>query len=220
LAIMEAGMKKQSDFLRRPLDWVFGAPGNVAVLRALNGIEHGLSGREIARRAGFAHGAVARAVADLEAGGLVERLGTGKTQRIRLNAEHRLIRMALLPLFEAEAKAVRGVPAFLREQFEGRAAAAVLRGPRARGPLSPGEAVDLLLVPRAGGKVKMLEYAKGVAERLRRRFGVGLEPVVLTALELKAKLRDRDPRIAKFLEGGVSLISALGNPLLLVDRGV
>ncbi len=97
-------MRGRPNHPRRPLDWIFSAPSNVGVLRVLKDSKQGMSGRAIAREAGFNHRAIARAVAKLETLGLIERQGSGKTQLIRLNFEHLLVKDVLLPMFADEKR--------------------------------------------------------------------------------------------------------------------
>lgn len=199
-------MRQRSDYFRRPLDWIFQAPGNVAVLRVLRDSKQGMSGRAIAREAGFTHRTVARAVADLEAIGLIDRQGSERTQLIRLDFRHRLVKEVLLPMFAGEADVMSGLRELLREEFTGKAAAVVLFGSAARGEARPGSDLDLLIVLERGSKKGILEIADALAERLKERYGVRLSLIVKTVSELRTRPRRSDPLLENILRDGVDLL--------------
>jgi hypothetical protein len=81
---------------------LFARPSQLPILRALQDSQEGMSGRAIAREAGINHQACAQALRHLESLGLVRRLGTGRTQLMRLNFSHHLVKELILPLLQKE----------------------------------------------------------------------------------------------------------------------
>lgn len=89
--------------LRAPWDTILGTKSHVRVLRILEQTRESMTVRELARRAGEHLRAVQLTVGRLVEEGVVERVGTGGRQQVRLNAEHPLA-SALQALFEAERR--------------------------------------------------------------------------------------------------------------------
>jgi len=199
-------MRGNRNYLRRPLDWVFSAPSNVAVVRVLKDNKRGMSGRAIAREAGFNHRAVGRAINDLETMGLIDRLGSGKTQLIRLNFDHNLVKDVLLPMFAAEKRTMGELRSMLRKEFKGDAVVATLFGSAARNEEEPGSDIDILLIVKYGGKARLIAKADALGSRLAQRYGLRLSPLVKTAREIKSRPRRADPLIRNILAEGVDLL--------------
>jgi DNA-binding transcriptional ArsR family regulator len=96
-----------------PWDTLLGTKSNVRVLRVLERTRESMTVRELARRAGEHLRAVQIAVSRLVEGGLVERVGTGPRQHVRLNTDHPLT-PALETLFQAERTRVERIVGGLR----------------------------------------------------------------------------------------------------------
>ncbi|MFH2202241.1 MAG: nucleotidyltransferase domain-containing protein [Elusimicrobiota bacterium] len=199
-------MRGRPNYLKRPLDSILSAPSNIAVLRVLKDTKQGMSGRAVAREAGFQHGAIRAAIAKLEVLGLIDRQGSGKTQLIRLNFEHHLVRDVLLPMFAAEKRTMGELRALLRKEFKDEAVVATLFGSAARGEEEPGSDIDILLVVKNGGKAKLLAKAEALGSKLAQRYGLRLSPLIRTAHELKSRPRRADPLINNILAEGIDLL--------------
>ena len=87
--------------LRTPWDTILGTKSHVRILRVLEETRESMAVRELARRAGEHLRAVQLAVDRLVDVGLIERVGTGSQQQVRLNSQHPLT-TSLQRLFEAE----------------------------------------------------------------------------------------------------------------------
>src|SRR5262245_2633403 len=98
---MRGAMVSDLGYLNRPLNYVFAAPSQIAVLRVLRNVT-GATGREVARRAGITPKAAHDALARLERARIVQREGAGRAYLFRLNRRHRLVERALLPLLDEE----------------------------------------------------------------------------------------------------------------------
>lgn len=165
-----------------------------------------MSGRGVAREAGFTHRACSLALAKLETIGLIDRQGSGKTQLVRLNFEHLLVKEALLPMFAAEKRAMTSLRSFLRKEFEGETLAATLFGSVARREEEPGSDVDLLLVIERGSKSRLLSKSHALGDRLAQRYGMRLSPIVRTFRELRALHHRSDPLLKTIISEGVDLL--------------
>lgn len=200
-------MPDQTSFLNSPLNWVFSAPSNIAVIRALKDSREGMSGRAAARAAGFTHQACRRALRDLESAGIIVRQGAGHTQLVRLNFENILVKEALLPMFRAEKSFLESARLQIRKEFGRQARTATLFGSTARREDEPGSDVDLLLVTDAPNKDPLEERARLFGKRFITEYGVRFSPMALTTREVRAKYRKADPLLKNILAHGIDLLS-------------
>lgn len=207
-------MKRRAAYLQRPLDWVLAVSSHIAVLRALKDSAHGMSGRAVAREAGFTHQAVREAIAKLEEMRIVQRLGSGKTQLIRLNFEHAMVREVLLPMFRAERKAMGELRTSIQREFAGKARAAAIFGSVARGEDEPASDLDLLLVAPPGGKRKLSDLASELGQKALSEYGVRVSPIVLTVPEIKERARRSEPLLTSIIAEGFDLLDGRVGDLL------
>lgn len=173
-----------------------------------------MSGRAIAREAGFTHQAVREAIAKLEEMRIVQRLGSGKVQLIRLNRDHAVVRDVILPMFRAEQQAMAKLRDSIRQEFAGKARAATIFGSVARGEEEPASDLDLLLVAPSGGKGKLSDLASELGQRALSEYGVRLAPIVLTVPELKERAKRSEPLLANIIAEGFDLLDGRLGDLL------
>lgn len=171
---------RQASVLERPLNWVFSAPSHVAVLRALRDSREGMSGRAVARAAGVNHQACAAGLKRLESLGIIQRQGAGKTQLVRLNFNHFLVKEALLPLLRRERDLQAQIRELIRNELKTSALSATIFGSTARGEAEPGSDIDVLVLVRAEGQAKTLKKVHELAAVIRDRYGIRLSGLVLT----------------------------------------
>ena len=199
-------MPNKTSFLNFPLNWVFSAPSNIAVIRALKDSREGMSGRAAARAAGFTHQACRRALGDLEYAGIIVRQGAGHTQLVRLNFENILVKEALLPMFRGEKSFLDSARLKILKEFGLQARTATLFGSTARKEDEPGSDVDLLLVTDAQDRELLEERAREFGKRFITEYGVRFSPVAMTTREVRAKYRKSDPLLKNILEHGIDLL--------------
>jgi len=200
-------MPNKTSFLSSPLNWVFSAPSNIAVIRALKDSREGMSGRAAARAAGFTHQACRRALGDLESAGIIVRQGAGHTQLVRLNFENILVKETLLPMFRAEKSFLESARLLIRKEFGRHARTATLFGSAARKEDEPGSDVDLLLVIDAQDKELLEERAREFGKRFIAEYGIRFSPMVLTTREARAKNSKSAPLLKNILEHGIDLLT-------------
>lgn len=199
-------MADKKPFLAYPLSWIFSAPSNVALLRALKDSGDGMSGRAAARAAGINHQACRQALDRLETVGIVRRRGSGHTQLVRLNFEHILVKDALLPLFRAEKAFQSLLRESIRQNLGKEARTATIFGSAARKEDLPGSDLDLLLVADGRNKERLTGKALALGNSFIARYGVRLSPITMTAAEAKMKYRAGDPLLRNILSHGVDLL--------------
>lgn len=96
-----SGRPMRATTMRTPWDAILSARSNIRVLRVLEQTREAMTVRELARRAEEHLRAAQLAVGRLAAIGIIERVGTGVQQLVRLNRRHPLV-PALRDLYAAE----------------------------------------------------------------------------------------------------------------------
>jgi predicted nucleotidyltransferase/biotin operon repressor len=91
-------------FLTTPLDHVLGSTSKIRVLRLLVQQDRILSAREISRLTGMSRTAILAAIEDLAKLGIILKDESGRQFLCRANRNHKLVQIALAPLFQAEVK--------------------------------------------------------------------------------------------------------------------
>lgn len=212
--ILATEMKRRASYLKCPLDWILAVSSHIAILRVLKDSPHGMSGRAVAREAGFTHQAVREAIAKLEEMRILQRLGSGKVQFIRMNFEHAMVRDVILPMFRAESQAMGKLRASIQEEFAGKARSATIFGSVARGEEDPTSDLDLLLVAPPGGKQKLSDLASELGQKALSEYGIRVSPIVLTVPELRQRARRSEPLLTNIIAEGFDLLDGRLGDLL------
>ena len=190
--------------IHRPLDHIFAARSQVAVLRVLLDTAQGLTGREIARQAGMNHQACLQSLTRLEILGLVRRQRGGSTHLFALNREHELVAKGILPLLRLERDYVNQIIRALKRDFEDVILVGAIFGSVARREETPESDLDVLLVVASAAEREAVHARlQESAPALWRRFGVRLSPVVLTKAEFKRRRVKKDPLLVSLIEDAV-----------------
>ncbi len=168
------------------LDDIFAVPSSVRVLRALDGLPEGfgVSAREVARRAGVSHPAVARVLASLADLGLVVRKRSTRGDDFSLNLTHVFV-PTLRGLLEEE-RGLRGdVVRFVSHELSrsGVPVDAYLFGSFVWGEMSPTSDVDLALICRLADKSRVEANAAALGDAFRARYGNHLHILIKTTLK-------------------------------------
>jgi hypothetical protein len=183
--------------LRVPWDTLLGTKSNVRVLRVLEQAREPMTVRELARRAGEHLRAVQIAANRLVEGGLVERVGTGARQHVRLNVAHPLI-PALETLFAAERawldRIIRELRAAAR-RLAGRATAVWV----AEGGAPEGTQLEVGVLGSSSDVHELTDAIRSAVAGIIRRENVHIEVRGWTRPDLKAmqgaKLLETRPAI-------------------------
>ena len=166
-----------------------------------------MSARGVAREAGLNHQTCAVALRKLEQLGAVSRMGSGKTQLLRLNVENYLVSDLILPLLRKERQWIPTVHKAVVQFYESSALTITIFGSSARGEDTPGSDLDVLIVVRnANEKRAVLRAAASGNFDFMQRYGVRCSPVVLTLADIKRRMRAKDRLMENILKEGLDLL--------------
>jgi predicted nucleotidyltransferase len=191
---------------RQPLDRLFSNSSHIAILHALQNNRQGLSGRAIARQAGLNHQVGAVALRNLEALGVVERHGGGKTQLIHLNFDSRLVKDLILPLLRGETLLLTDALRDIVRHFSDKAMTITLFGSMARREDVLGSDMDILFVVHGKNKNEILEEAGPYSAGFIKKFGIRLSPIAWTATEVRDRYRAKNRLVLAILSDGHDLL--------------
>ncbi|MBI2119451.1 MAG: nucleotidyltransferase domain-containing protein [Elusimicrobia bacterium] len=192
--------------LRYPLDRIFSISSHTPILRAIQDCREGMSSRAIAREARVNHQSCAVAVKNLEALGLLQRQGSGKTQLIRLNFKNYIVKNLLLPLLRQEREFLKKLKQEITETFKKDALAITLFGSAARDQDILGSDIDLLLIIQGPNKNKILTHAMTYSSTFVHRYGIRLSSIVMTVRQVKDRVKRSDPLMKNILSEGIDLL--------------
>lgn len=197
-------MKKRKAVIVRPLDVVLSAPSHIAILRVLKDVREGLSGREVARRAGINHQTCADSLTRLESRGVIKRLGSGKTQLFRLNRENNLVKTVLKPMLESERKQFLDMQEDFSRIVNGYCLSAIIFGSVARREETPASDFDIALIVKNRNQ-KIHGIIRTLIIQGTERWGIQVSPIVLTLTEFNQRASKKDPLINNILREGITI---------------
>ena len=168
-------------FTRHPLQEIFSAPSYIAILRVLNQITQGISGRELARRASINDRTCRLALGRLEQLGLVENLGIGKIKLFRLNRKNYFAEKVLPSLFVGEVSFLGALIEKLQEALKGNCKWACVYGSVAKKMDVETSDLDVLVVVKGEKEMKIMQdKMTELISSIISGFGLSLSPVILT----------------------------------------
>ena len=168
-------------FTRHPLQEIFSAPSYIAILRVLNQITQGISGRELARRAAINDRTCRLALGRLEQLGLVENLGIGKIKLFRLNRKNYFAEKVLPSLFVGEVSFLGSLIEKLQEALKGNCKWACVYGSVAKKMDVETSDLDVLVVVKGEKEMKIMQdKMTELISSIISGFGLSLSPVILT----------------------------------------
>jgi DNA-binding transcriptional ArsR family regulator len=182
----------QRGFLARPLDSVLGNASRLAALRVLVAHPEGVSGRQVAVRAGVNHQAAALALKALEKAGLVLRRDYGRSILWRLDRKSFLVDETLLGLFKGEGRHAEEIVTAIKDRLNRKADAVIIVGAAAKGRLAAGAPLELVVLCEPGRRRALPEASRELARELRERFAVTLKVETLARREIPARLEIHD----------------------------
>ena len=168
--------------LEEPLNDIFASASHVRVLRALFALpsEMGVSGRDLARRAGVSHPRANQVLADLGEQGLVTVQRLPRTDLYRANRQNAFAE-PLINLFQLESRLKSDLLSVVANELKRRElpiTEARIFGSAARGTMTPDSDVDLALVTAANRVAAVEAAAQEIAETVRQRFGMRINVLV------------------------------------------
>ena len=168
-------------FTQYPMQEIFSAPSYIAILRVLNQITQGISGRELARRASINDRTCRLALGRLEQLGLVENLGIGKIKLFRLNRKNYFAEKVLPSLFIGEVSFLGALIEKLQEALKGNCKWACVYGSVAKKMDVETSDLDVLVVVKGEKEMKIMQdKMTELISSIISGFGLSLSPVILT----------------------------------------
>ena len=173
-------------FTRYPLQEIFSAPSSIAILRVLNQITQGISGRELARRAAINDRTCRLALGRLEQLGLVENLGIGKIKLFRLNRKNYFAEKVLPSLFVGEVSFLVTLIEKLQLSLNNECEWACIYGSVAKKMDVETSDLDVLIIVSSEKNVKGLQdKMTELTSSIFTGFGLSLSPVILTDFQCR-----------------------------------
>lgn len=198
-------------------DEVFSTWSHVAVLRALQDVASGASGREIARTAGMSHRACLQALTALESLSIVVRKRGGRDHFFSLNREHGLVSEGILPLLALERDFLGKLSQLIKQEMGNVCESLILFGSVARKEETVTSDIDLCIVLReTKDEKKILKQVHEFSPLLKRQFGANLSVFVISKSEFMKRARMKKPPVAEVTRDGI-VIS--GSSLRELARG-
>lgn len=185
---------------REPLDEILGSRAKVRILRCLMRAETPLSGREIARRTDASHTGVLKAVRELLEQEVIAISSDGTGIRYRLDHDHELVRLGILPLFELEGSLESRLTQAIREVAPS-ALSIVLFGSTARGEDEVTSDLDVLVIVPDGLDPESIADQL-IDAGLSRRFGKSVNAFVWTTGELRDRRKRNHHLLQAILRDG------------------
>lgn len=178
----------QRGHLARPLDAILGHASRLAALRALNAAPEGLSGREVARRAGINHQAAALALKALEKAGVARSLRRVRSIQWVLDVRQEIVAKGIRPLLAQEARNPGDLVGAVRLRLKRHADAVIIVGKAAQGRLEVGEPLELAVACEPGRRRGLHEALRELTAELDARFATTLKATVVRKNEAKVRL--------------------------------
>ena len=199
---------------------VLGNRIRVRILRHLvrRGGEH--TGRRLARALGEQPKQVSVALRLLWQAGLLVRKAAPPAHLYSPNSDHYLVREALLPAFEAEARWLDALGQEVRQAGGEAVDSVLLFGSLSRSTAvaDPDSDVDVAVLVGELGRVQ--DVRRTLAARqgaLHERYGHAVSPMVLSVAEFRTRFRKRDPLVRSMVRHGEVLT---GRPIAELLSGV
>lgn len=189
------------------IESLLGTGSRIAVLRVLRGVTVPLNASQIAARTGLTRPAIASALWEFAAVGIVSRSSAGRANVHVLERDNVYVARLIEPLFAAEERIPDLLLEAVRDAFAELAESVILFGSYARGDQDATSDVDVILVATdALAKDALGRAADDYAPAFRRRFGADLSALVYDMAEAAA-LSETAPPLAASLQRDAVVVS-------------
>ena len=185
------------------LDDVFSTWSNIAVLRVLNKVKIGLSGREIAKQAGMSAPSCLEALSSLENLNIVSRQRGGREHFFFLNRDHYLVDKIIIPNLNAEKKFTGSIYYDLKKWLGKYSSSLIVFGSTARGEEKIESDLDLCVV--FGSAISKRKIEKTITNQslpLFRKYGISLSPFYISEKDFAKRAGTKKSPVADIIEEG------------------
>ena len=192
--------------IHKPLNEIFSAYSNIAVIRELRYTKNGFSGREIAKRAGLSAPAAINSLSHLESLKIVNRQIGGRDHIFTLNIFNYFVKVVLLPVLDAEGKFYDSIVKDVKKSLSKNTISVFLFGSVARKEESIQSDFDICIVYSSIKDKKIVEEKVNICrDELHNNYGISLAPFYISVKEFQQRAKLKKPPINEILKEGILL---------------
>jgi len=185
------------------LDEIFSGRSNSSVLRILCRIKIGISGREIARRAGISSSTCKQTLLLLENLGLITRLMGRREHLITLNRDSYIVKNIIIPSFEIERKFRSEIFKAVADEIGESADSIILFGSTARHEETVESDFDICIIYTDLSKRRKIEKKMSyLYSRLFTEYGISVSPLYYSSVEFRRKNLQKKSPITEIVREG------------------
>ena len=189
--------------INKILDEVFSIWSNIAVLRVLNKVKIGLSGREIAKQSGMSAPSCLKALSSLENLNIVTRQRGGRDHFFNLNREHFLVGKIIIPILNQENKFKESLLKEIAQKLGKYSISLFLFGSVVRKEERIDSDLDICVVYRnLTARKKVETEITELGYSLYEKYGVSLAPFYISESDFRNRIKSKKPPITDVLKEG------------------
>jgi predicted nucleotidyltransferase len=168
------------------IEKLFSTPGQIRVMRVLLRAGKPLTGRQVQKLAGLANLSAMRALKHLTVLGVVSCRQAGRSHQYELKMEHWAVDELVSPIFKGEEKGLDLICGLLTKKLDGQCQMAYLYGSAVDSSRDTVGDIDLFISVKTEKEREVLESSliPEISEKISERFGLFLEPNIVTSKEL------------------------------------
>ncbi len=203
--------------IHKILDVVFATWSNIAVLRVLNEVKIGLSGREIAKQSGMSAPSCLEALSTLENLNIVSRQRGGREHFFFLNREHFLVNKIVTPNLNVEKLFILSLLGDIKLGLRKHSVSIILFGSAARGEEKVDSDLDVCIVfKNVTAKSELEKKITDLSFSLKKKYGVSLAPFYISERDFVKKARAKKSPVTNIIKDGKLLF---GKTILKMIHG-
>ncbi len=189
----------------RTLDHIFSSFSSIAVLRVLQHINKGLTGREISRNAGISPRSALKALTNLENFKIVNRTIGGRDHLFILNRNHYLVNNGILPLLKSETNYLPEILSLIKRKLSKKTASIILFGSVVRKEEEVQSDLDIcLVIPNKSIQSEVEKIRKELFDIISEKYATSLAVIIFSKDEFRKRgLRNQSPVNNIIKEGDV-----------------
>lgn len=192
--------------IHKPLNEIFSAYSNIAVIRELRYTKNGFSGREIAKRAGLSAPAAINSLSHLESLKIVNRQIGGRDHIFTLNISNYFVKFVLLPVLDAEGKFYDSIVKDVKKSLSKNTISVFLFGSVARKEESIQSDFDICIVYSSIKDKNIVKEKVNICrDELHNNYGISLAPFYISVKEFQQRAKLKKPPINEILKEGILL---------------